>query len=444
MVKRTSKRVVRARTRLWERRLVRPLLLGCLFVLLPIFLLACDLEIPSIVVNATPEPEVIIVEKIVEVEVAKIEEKILEVEVEKIVEKEVVVEVEKLIEVEAETIVVDSPDETKSGQGEWALDVDFETGLMTLLANEASLLGILRELNTEFQIDVIVSNLADIRVTVDIVSVPLDEGLATIIPTDSRFHFRVEGRDITIDGKSGDQIFAKQREPAQTDLPKMGEGDRLISDDLTTEAKVPPEKVQERQTDGGRGAAKVHPEKILEGSLDLDAIVAISSLSEESAYARVVLHITSEVVTPTGFLEVEGSLVQPTNVRGELIYMVVVDGKPVAVGSQPDPLALHTAGEGHEHMYEKEEEGIFLISLPEEFLSQTTLERATIAFYYLEPVGPIPSVLTPETFSQFEPHLTPITRIRGDEIIAIKNRQEVLTYDDALRLVGLESMGERR
>ena len=188
----------------------------------------------------------------------------------------------------------------------------------------------------------------------------------------------------------------------------------------------------------------VHPEKILEGSLDLDAIVANSTLSEESAYARVVLHITSEVVTPTGFLEVEGSLVQPTNVRGELIYMVVVDGKPVAVGSQQDPLALHTAGEGHEHMYEKEEEGIFLISLPEEFLSQTTLERATIAFYYLEPVGPIPSVLTPETFSQFEPHLTPIDRIRGDEIIAIKNRQEVLTYDDALRLVGLQSVGERR
>ena len=130
----------------------QPFLLGWLLVLLPVVFLACDLALPPVVVNPTPEIQVIIEEKIVEVEVAKIEEKILEVEVEKIVEKEVVVEVEKLIEVEAETIVVDSPDETKSGQGEWALDVDFETGLMTLLANEASLLGILRELNTEFQI----------------------------------------------------------------------------------------------------------------------------------------------------------------------------------------------------------------------------------------------------------------------------------------------------
>ena len=431
-------------TRSWVARLARPFLLGCLFILLPIGLLACDLALPPVDVDPALDPEVIIVEKILEVEVEKIVEKILEVEVEKIVDNEVIVEVEKLIEVETETIIIDSRQVGLSGQGEWALEVNLETGSMTLLANEASLLGILGELNTEFQIDVIVSNLADIRVTVDIDSVPLDEGLATIIPTDSRFHVRVEGRDITIDGKSGDQISARQREPAQTDLPKMGEGDRLISDDLTTEAKVPPEKVQERQTDGGRGAAKVHPEKILEGSLDLDAIVANSLLAEESAYARLVLHITSEVVTPTGFLEVEGTLVQPTNVRGEIVYIASVNGVPVAVGSQSDPLDLHTAGEGHEHMYEKLEEGIFLISLPEQFLSQTTLEQTTIIFYYLEPVGPIPSVLSTDTISYFKPHLKAISRIGGEEIIAIKNRQEVLTYDDALRLVGLESMGERR
>ena len=95
-------------------------------------------------------------------------------------------------------------------------------------------------------------------------------------------------------------------------------------------------------------------------------------------------------------------------------------------------------------VYEKLEEGIFLISLPEEFLSQITLERTTIIFYYLEPVGPIPSVLSTDTISYFKPHLKAISRIGGDEIIGIKNRQEVLTYDDALRLVGLESMGERR
>tara|TARA_A100001037_G_scaffold1085_1_gene940 strand:+ start:8959 stop:10293 length:1335 start_codon:yes stop_codon:yes gene_type:complete len=422
-----------------HQRFTMKLILGSLVAVSSMVLIACELDLPDLEVDPGLEPEVVIEEKIIEVE------KIVEVEVEKIVDNEVIVEVEKLIEVEADTIVVDSPDETKSGQGEWELDVDLETGFMTLLANEASLLEILRELKTEYQIDVIVSKLVDIRVTIDIDSVPLDEGLATLIPSDSRFHFRVEGRDLLIEGKPGEQIAAKQLEPAQTDLPNKDQRTRPRSDgELNTESKIPPEKVQERQTDGGRGAAKVHPEKILEGSLDLDAIVANPSLSGENSYARVVLHIALEGVTPTGFLEVEGSLVQPTNVKGELIYVASVNGIPVAVGSQQDPLALHTAGEGHEHMHEKLEEGIFLISLPEQFLVQTTLESSSIVFYYLEPVGPIPSVLSTDTISYFKPHLKAISRIGGDEIIAIKNRQEVLTYDDALRLVGLESIGERR
>ncbi len=440
MVNQASKLAILNRTLSSGTRLARPFLLGCLFVVLPIGLLACDLAVPPVAVDPPLDPEVIIEEKIVEVEVDKIVEKILEVEVEKIVDNEVIVEVEKLIEVEADSIVVDSADETKSGQGEWELDVDLETGSMTLLANEASLLGILKELNTEFQIDVIVSKLADIRVTVDIDSVPFDEGLASIIPTDSRFHFRVEGRDIAIEGKLGDQI-ATQLESANTDLPNKDE--RTRSDDLENEAKVPPDEVRERQIEITRTSV-FQPDEPLEVTMDLDAILENSPPTEESLYARVILHITSEVVTPTGFLEVEGSLVQPTNVKGDLIYVASVNGVPVAVGSQQDPLTLHTAGEGHEHVYEKLEEGIFLISLPEEFLSQITLERTTIIFYYLEPVGPIPSVLSTDTISYFKPHLKAISRIGGDEIIGIKNRQEVLTYDDALRLVGLESMGERR
>ena len=155
----------------------------------------------------------------------------------------------------------------------------------------------------------------------------------------------------------------------------------------------------------------------LEGSL-LDDIQPNALLPEGSGYARVVLRITSEGVTVEGFLELEGSLVQFTTVRGEFFYAASVNGVPVAVGSRQDPLGVHTAeGDGHEHTLEKENEAMFLISLPEEFLSQTTLERTTIVFYYLDPVGPIPSVLSPETFSRFEPHLTPIARIGGDEII---------------------------
>ena len=155
----------------------------------------------------------------------------------------------------------------------------------------------------------------------------------------------------------------------------------------------------------------------LEGSL-LDDIQPNALLPEGSGYARVVLRITSEGVTVEGFLELEGSLVQSTTVSGELIYVAAVNGEPVAVGSMQDPLGLRSYLEdGSGHSAGSAKEAFFLISLPEEFLSQTTLERTTIVFYYLEPVGPIPSVLSPETFSRFEPHLTPIARIGGDEII---------------------------
>ena len=402
MVNNYLKRALLHTTRSSVARLARLFPLGCLFVLLPIVLLACDLELPSIVVNATPEPEVIIAEKIVEVE------------------KAVVLEVEKLVEVEVETktIVVDSPDETKSGQGKWVLDVDPKTGFMTLHAKDASLLGILGELKTKFQIDVIVSDLADVTVTVDIENAPLDEGLAALIPTESRFHFRVEDADIAIKmPKLGDQIAARQRERERTDLPSKDDRTRPVSDDLRTEVKVPPEEVRERQIDRGRGSMLQPDGNFLEDSL-LEAIQPNALLPEENGYARLVLRITSEGVTVEGFLELEGSLVQFTTVRGEFFYAASVNGVPVAVGSRQDPLGVHTAeGDGHEHTLEKENEAMFLISLPEEFLSQTTLERTTIVFYYLDPVGPIPSVLSPETFSRFEPHLTPIARIGGDEII---------------------------
>ena len=422
MVNQASKLAILNRTLSSGTRLARPFLLGCLFVVLPIGLLACDLAVPPVPVDSALDPEVIIEEKIVEVEVDKIVEKILEVEVEKIVDNEVIVEVEKFIEVEVDSIVVDSPDETKSGQGEWELDVDLETGSMTLLANEASLLGILKELNTEFQIDVIVSKLADIRVTVDVENVPLEEGLTALIPTESRFHFRVEDADIAIKiPKLGDQISARQREREQSDLPSMDDGTRPSSDKLRTEVMPSPDKFEERKIERSRTSV-FQPDDPLEVSMDLEAIQANSSLSEESSYARVVLRITSEGVTVEGFLELEGSLVQPTTVRGELIYVATVNGEPVAVGSMQDPLGVRSYeddghGHGHGHSLERDEEAFFLISLPQEFLSQSTLESTIIGLYYLEPVGPIPSVLSPETFSRFEPHLKPIARIGGDEII---------------------------
>ncbi|GIS68783.1 MAG: hypothetical protein CM1200mP8_3410 [Chloroflexota bacterium] len=67
--------------------------------LIPVVLLSALIALFAAACSA--EPEVIVEEKIVEVEKEVVKE--VEVEVEKVVEKEVVVEVEKLVEVEVET-----------------------------------------------------------------------------------------------------------------------------------------------------------------------------------------------------------------------------------------------------------------------------------------------------------------------------------------------------
>ena len=83
--------------------------------LIPVVLLSALIALFAAACSA--EPEVIVEEKIVEVEKEVVKE--VEVEVEKVVEKEVVVEVEKLVEVEVETekilVATPTPDVGTSG-----------------------------------------------------------------------------------------------------------------------------------------------------------------------------------------------------------------------------------------------------------------------------------------------------------------------------------------
>ena len=83
--------------------------------LIPVVLLTALIALFAAACSA--EPEVIVEEKIVEVEKEVVRE--VEVEVEKVIEKEVVVEVEKLVEVEVETekilVATPTPDVGTSG-----------------------------------------------------------------------------------------------------------------------------------------------------------------------------------------------------------------------------------------------------------------------------------------------------------------------------------------
>lgn len=299
-------------------------------------------------------------------------------------------------------------------QGEWMLAVDPSTGVMTLNANEASLLGILSELKEKYRVDVIVPNLTEQTVTADIQNVPLANALATFLPSDSRFHFSAEV-EVAIRPRLGDKEPRKDLEPKDPDLLTK---DRTVPlpEELKTIVKVLPDEVRAIETTGEKGT-KILPEEILEVPLVKEPKKPRELPPEEGRYGRLLFGIDSEGVRVIGFLELEGSLLESATVDGEFVHVVLVDDKPRAVGSMQDPLGVRSYREDIGHSLVNEKEGTFLISLPEQFLSATILERTTILFFYLEPVGPIPLQLTPDTFPRFQEHLREIGRIEGVEVL---------------------------
>lgn len=317
---------------------------------------------------------------------------------------------------QVETPITIVPGEVGPSQGNWVLSVDPATGFTTLNANEAPLVEILKELREKHQVNVTVPELTDRVVTVDIENVPLPDALAAFLPRESRYRFSVAEIEIAIDSISGEKVPRRDLEPKRPDLPVKDKA-KPLPDELRTAIKIPPDLVKRIETNGERGT-KFAPEDVLEVPLSKGPKRAINLPPEQGRYARINLHIDSDGVRVVGFLEIEGTLLEPTTVDGELIHVAMVNGTPVAVGSLQDPLGVRSYLEDNTgHSLGRDKEAFFLISLPDKFLSQSSLERTEILFFYLEPVGPIPSRLTPDTFREFDQHLRPIGSINADEIL---------------------------
>ncbi|WP_033397981.1 STN domain-containing protein [Desulfobacter curvatus] len=100
-----------------------------------------------------------------------------------------------------------SPD-TSSPQDVTAprIALNLKTDLMTIKADNASLLKIIKELNEQHEIDVVVPQLSkDRKVSVNITNMPVNEALSQLIPHDLKYYFKAKNMEIKIPGNTGDK-----------------------------------------------------------------------------------------------------------------------------------------------------------------------------------------------------------------------------------------------
>lgn len=307
------------------------------------------------------------------------------------------------------------PSPIVTAQPAFELEIDPVTGHMTLRARDASLGEILFSLKDKYQIEVIVPYLTEQTVTARFQDIPLPDALAMILPKDSRFHFRTGDLEIPIPGITEAEKEGRGREPKQPALPTKGKTIPL-PEDQKIHIKLPPEKFEPTQTTGEAGT-KLPPS---EGEIPSGEgpKKAEKPVPEEARYARLRLYIDQSGIRVEHFFEIEGSLIESTTVDGDFFYVALVGSQPVAVGSMQDPLVVRSYRKDFSHSETRAEKATFLISLPATFLDNKTLAETNILFFYLEPVGEIPQMLTPKTFPEFKEHLRQVGVVSSKELLA--------------------------
>jgi hypothetical protein len=317
----------------------------------------------------------------------------------------------------AALVLINSRLQTSGAQdrGLRRLDFDPATGNLSIEADGVPLSTILGQLRAKHRIEVAVPDMTEQSITVK-VDAPLAEALARLLPGGTRFHFTAEGRELKMSGQTGDKKYGRP-EPKDGRLTTKEQAPPLAADQIRV-GKPAPDKVKAVRTDGRRGT-KGFPTKV-EIPPGVGPKKPLPTQGERDRYARLMLSINQRGdVRVLQYLEVRGTLIQPTTIDGDLVYVVSADDKVLAVGSVTDPLVVHSyLKDDKGHSNGRAESGDFVISLPEMFLDARTLGRTTISFYFLSPTESLPDALTPQTFEKFKEYLKPAGRVGGRELLA--------------------------
>jgi hypothetical protein len=306
--------------------------------------------------------------------------------------------------------------------GTQEISFDRNNGTLTLRVNNVSLLHILKLLREGYGLDVVVPNLQDQPVTADFQDVPVDIGLAQILPKGTRFHYRAFGAEFETNVSRG----TTRGEPVVTPYP--GNNPPKTDTPLNPGDKLPPAEVNADDRSGD----KEDPE--------LSIIVPpgegpkqASEPAYELQHPRFsFLYNASGDIVPVAGAPANSGLVQSDRLAGSFIYAVMVNGNLDFIGSMQDPLevAVH-GGPGHAHLGLISSQGVFNLPLPRNYLDPKQLAGTEIHFYRLqEPLPanvsePLPEVLNSDTFGLYQPYLTAIDTVTGSEL------SEVLTLPQA-------------
>jgi len=292
---------------------------------------------------------------------------------------------------------------------------DGERGTLSLVARDASLMVILRELRDKYGVDVTVPNLEDARVTARFADVPLNDALARLLPAGTRFHVDAGRAEYPVAG-SAERRGEGARFP--DDAPRKGASPR--PDHSNVKPPAGESRPGERQGDVVKAAAdegKVRagrgPKKPLDRTFP-------------GRHGQLGLRVVDgQGVKPLALGEIEGELVRSERLEGALVYAVVVDGQVVEVGSAPHPLEGRAYLKDGRHTDIRAPEGELRIALSERLLDPEVLGRAVIKVYEMGGLSApatdavAPTELTPGTFEGFLPLLTPIGEVVGGEIVGL-------------------------
>lgn len=330
---------------------------------------------------------------------------------------------------------------------------DPSNGTLTVRVNNVSLLDILDVLQRGFGLEVVVPELQDAPVTADFQDVPLDPGLEQIVaPMGARFHYAAIGAEFdTILGSQGSRGIPVN-DPYPGGNPPKGQGPDPGDDDL----KPPPD------PDPNPNPSGDDLKPLPENSFNLPPGEGPKEPVEEFYeldHPRFTFTYIDGDIEPQFGTTLESGYVPTNRLAGRFIYAVRISGNLEFVGSMPDPLevAVH-GGPGHAHLGLIADEATFNVPLPSSLYYNATYTDTQISFYRLQqPLSPqvtepLTQVLTPETFSQYQPHLNSIDTVTGSELanahqpptLTFSANAEILSHIDVTALLRSGGTGEKK
>jgi len=276
-------------------------------------------------------------------------------------------------------------------------------GTLTLYAEDASVLDILRLLREKHGVDVVVPGLEDARVSVTLKQVRLDDALRRILPEGARFHFDAGEAELELEGQ------AEPRRGLRTEFPSHAPPKGQAREPERDVMKLPADKETRGRPDGDVVKADAESIKVPLGE---GPKLALDRSPEPGSHGRVGLHLGDDgTIRVTDFQRVAGELARGDRPAGSLIFAAFVGGNLVQVGSQADPFELHAYTEQGPHSHLRATEGDIRIALSDRVADPAALAETVVVLYQLDESlagdtgHPLPETLTPETFERFRPYL---------------------------------------